>query len=258
MFDPSKNSWTTIPTANAPSGRYLHTATWVDKPSPRMCIFGGYSGSATFGDGACYDPTENGWSSIGDVLPTRREHSAVWTGSVIVYFGGLGFDGTTDDVWLNDTALYDPEGDSWSSPSAGQPSVRARHTAVWTASAMIVWGGATAGSSGLSGDGGVYTPTNGTWSGMSGAPPEARHRHTAVWVPGRMIVWGGEGKGGLLATGGVFDPGSATWDARPMPMGPAARSSHTAVGTSDQRMIVWGGQVGSGHTDTGGIFTLAR
>ena len=38
--------------------------------------------------------------------------------------------------------LYDPSDDSWVATNrAGAPAGRYRHTAVWTGSRMIVWGG---------------------------------------------------------------------------------------------------------------------
>lgn len=43
---------------------------------------------------------------------------------------------------LSTGGLYDPTGDSWSATTkAGAPTGREPHTAVWTGSKMIIWGG---------------------------------------------------------------------------------------------------------------------
>ncbi len=42
----------------------------------------------------------------------------------------------------NDGGQYDPVGNAWTATTTtGAPSARQYHTAVWTGSRMIVWGG---------------------------------------------------------------------------------------------------------------------
>jgi hypothetical protein len=61
------------------------------------------------------------------------------------------------------------------------------HTAVWTGSRMIVWGGYD-GSYCLN-TGAAYDPTTDTWTPTSTTnAPRARERHTAVWAGSRMIL----------------------------------------------------------------------
>ena len=63
------------------------------------------------------------------------------------------------------------------------------HTAVWTGSEMIVWGG-NAGSSYTGG--GRYNPTTDSWSVVSTLnEPLYRDYQTAVWTGTEMIIWGG-------------------------------------------------------------------
>jgi hypothetical protein len=58
----------------------------------------------------------------------------------MVVWGGYVFAGV-DEV-LDSGGRYDPETDSWSPTTAtGAPSARVDHTAVWTGSSMLVWGG---------------------------------------------------------------------------------------------------------------------
>src|SRR3954462_9748573 len=67
--------------------------------------------------------------------------------------------------------------DSWTAIS-GSPDGRAGHTAVWTGSEMLIWGGSL--SSYLN-SGGKYDPTTDTWTAMNAtSAPMARTGHTAV------------------------------------------------------------------------------
>lgn len=89
---------------------------------------------------------------------------------------------------------------------------------------------------------------------IAGAP-EPRLRHTAVWTGKRMIVWGGSvaGNPSITATGGVYDPESATWKPTSMAGAPPPRHSHAAVWTG-KWMIVWGGFGASTYEITGGRY----
>src|SRR5882724_4055167 len=86
--------------------------------------------------------------------------------------------------------------DSWTATSTtSAPAARDSHTAVWTGSEMIVWGGA--GSSGVLNTGGRYNPGTDSWTATSTtSAPAAREVHTAVWTGSEMIVWGGFNGGG--------------------------------------------------------------
>ena len=64
------------------------------------------------------------------------------------------------------------------------------HTAVWTGSEMIVWGGVDSGS--YLNTGGRYNPGTDSWTATSTtSAPAAPILHTAVWTGSEMIVWGG-------------------------------------------------------------------
>jgi hypothetical protein len=71
------------------------------------------------------------------------------------------------------------------------PLGRRGHSAVWTGSEMIVWGGTPDLLNGWN-TGGRYRPAGNRWTAMttSGAPA-ARRDHTAVWTGREMIVLGG-------------------------------------------------------------------
>src|SRR5436190_24049582 len=97
---------------------------------------------------------------------------------------------------LNTGGRYNPGTDSWTATSTtSAPSARYLHTAVWTGSEMIVWGGRD-GSSFLN-TGGRYNPTTDSWTATSTtSAPAARGDHTAVSSGAEMIVRGGDGSSG--------------------------------------------------------------
>jgi hypothetical protein len=71
----------------------------------------------------------------------------------------------------------------------GAPSARYDHTAVWTGSEMIVWGGQAPASLFYFDDGGLYNPAANTWSPVTtNGAPSGRYNHTAVWTGSQMIV----------------------------------------------------------------------
>ncbi len=182
----------------------------------------------------------------------RSEHTAVWTGSEMIVWGGFG------GVNLNDGARYNPTLDVWTPMnSVGAPVGRSEHTAVWTGSRMIVWGGS--GNSGPLNDGGSYDPVTDSWTSLnSNGAPSARRLHSAVWTGREMIVWGGGIGGGIqgvtkFGDGGRYDPASNTWSAIPAGgSAPSARYLHTAVWTG-QEMMIWGG-LGQGFLGDGARF----
>src|SRR5207253_2262846 len=87
------------------------------------------------------------------------------------------------------------------------PSARYYHTAVWSGSQMIVWGGVVNGSP--ANTGGRYNPGTNTWTATSNTNAlSARAEHTAVWGGSEMIVWGGST---LDNTGGRYNPITNSW-----------------------------------------------
>lgn len=188
-------------------------------------------------------------TSVVNVPSPRSNHTAVWTGSKMIIWGGLGRTPVQSAITLNTGAIYDPTTDNWTPISTvNAPAARYLHTAVWTGGKMIVWGGLSAWYGSPLQTGGIYDPASDTWAPVtvSGAP-SARAGHTAVWTGSRMVAWGGspDTSGTPLADGGQYDPALDSWSATTMTGGPTARVGHTAVWTGN-RMIVWGGQQDAG------------
>ena len=88
--------------------------------------------------------------------------------------------------------------------TTGAPTARQYHTAVWTGTKMIVWGG-WEGPGPRVNTGGQYDPVGNSWTATTtiGAPT-GRLYHTAVWTGSKMIVWGGF-DGTNLNTGGQWN-----------------------------------------------------
>jgi hypothetical protein len=237
MTCPQDNVWDRRILNATMGGRNGHTAVWT---GTHMIVWGGApnSNDNPLATGARYDP------ALDTATPTstsgapagRLNHTAVWTGSKMVVWGGNNFSGS-----MNTGGRYDPFVDSWvATATAGAPSARQGHTAVWTGSSMLVWGGSGSASTQ---QGARYNPVSDTWLPMTTTGgPTTREYCTAVWTGTHMIVWGG---GGIAVnTGGRYDPVADSW----LPMGgtpPAARRLHVAAWTGS-RMIVWGGSASGG------------
>ena len=201
-------------------------------------------------DGPVGSCTAGTWKDTGDMPEARGFHTAIWTGSEMLVWGGNGYTGD-----LQTGGIYNPATNTWRTMSTlGAPAPRNSHTAVWTGSKMIVFGGAY----GWLNTGGRYDPVADTWLPTSTVnAPSPRRYHTAVWAAGRMIVWGGETTGATPTnTGGRYDPDLDTWTATSVPSSLEARADHTAVWSS-RLMLVWGGYGERGNLDTGGRYDPA-
>jgi hypothetical protein len=242
--------------AEVPDARFGHTAVWTGS---EMIVWGGTIPPTfdRYNTGARYSPATDTWTPTpaDSTAPAPRAfHTAVWTGSQMIVWGGSS---RNNEVYFASGGRYNPITNSWTPTRADgtTPEGRANHTAVWTGTRMIVWGGVTA--QGETQTGGSYDPASDTWTPtkVDATTPSARFQHTAVWTGTQMIVWGGTNRSGLLLTGGRYDPASDTWTpTRADTTAPAARMDHTAVWTGTQ-MIVWGGTGDSGPLQTGGRYT---
>jgi hypothetical protein len=71
--------------------------------------------------------------------------------------------GVNDITILNSGGRYDPNTDTWTSTSmTNAPDVRVWHTAVWTGTEMVVWGGFNSPNS-YRNTGGRYNPGTDSW-----------------------------------------------------------------------------------------------
>ena len=229
-YNPTTETWTL---ASGAPGALYQKAIWSGS---RMLVFGGYNTGSAVTGGAQFDPLSNSWAALNTVnQPSARfDHTAVWTGNEMIVWGGRnGYGGTV----YGNGARYNPVSNTWQAMSTlGAPSPRYGHTAIWTGSEMIVWGGVGSTGSMLS-DGARYNPVTNTWLALTntGAPTE-RYGHVALWTGSRMIIWGGSGS---TNTGGLYDPVGDSWTATDTLCAPSGLSA-PAVWTGS-RMVFWGG-----------------
>jgi N-acetylneuraminic acid mutarotase len=183
---------------------------------------------------------------------TRYGHTAVWTGSEMIVWGGY-----SNGAYLNTGGRYDPATDIWTAVTTGDaPTGRRYHVAVWTGSEMVVWGGSNRSSIFLN-TGARYNPMTDFWTPTSTAgEPGGRYAHTAVWTGREMIVWGGLVNSTLTNTGGRYDAYTDSWRDLSTPTALAGRRYHTAVWTGSE-MIIWGGE-GNTQLNTGGRYNPAN
>lgn len=249
-----------VGTSTAPEDRADHTAVATAWPHLPMIVWGGVGENVIdpytpllFSTGGRYDE----WESTSTVSSPsgRRAHTAVWTGTQMIVWGGE--DWETDDTpyRTNTGGTYDLLTDSWTATdTATAPIARAYHSAVWTGEKMIIWGG-----NHYEGwdkenlvSGGLYDPASNTWENTAeDGAPTGRTGYTAIWADTEMLIWGGlEVSGQLAAAGGRYNPGEDIWqpidDAQEVSQ---RRSGHTAVWTG-AAMLVWGG---NGAT-AGGVY----
>ncbi len=252
-YNPATDDWTPTSTgANVPSSRRGHGAVWT---GTEMIVWGGDNNILTFTTGGRYNPATDTWTatSSGPNTPSRRAgQSVVWTGTEMIVWGGSIFVSGTGNVALNTGARYDPVNDSWTPTATGEnaPVGRSRHSAVWTGTEMIVWGG----YNGTDVDtGGRYSPSADSWTATSiGANvPSGRSNHAAVWTGTEMIVWGG---GSNL--GGRYDPSTDSWTVTATSASAPTGVGSTTVWTGTE-MIVWGvGNTGGRYNPSTDSWTL--
>ena len=242
-------TWAATSLTNAPNGREGHTAVWT---GTEMIIWGGSDlfNAKKLNDGARYNPMTDTWSDIstqGAPSP-RLRHTAIWTGTEMIIWGGMGLNGNGEYIELDDGARYNPATDTWQSISPqGAPSARVGHSAVWTGNEMLIWGG----YSGIYPAGARYNPASDTWQSMSTVnEPTRRSGHGAVWTGTEMIVWGGSND----SSGGRYDPNADSWVPTSTLNAPSGRAGQSIVWTGNE-MIVWGGYDGfQKFLDSGGKY----
>lgn len=196
-------NWVATSGTGALSARSRHTA--VTDGFSRIYYWGGTDAGGTniIGGGAIFDVNLNNWTAMNTTgTPTvGKYHSAVWTGTEMIIYGGCRQNLNACGAQANGAKLS--AANVWTGMSTvfNDPA-RAGHSAVWTGSEMIVWGGGNSmgnTASALYQTGGRYNPISNTWTDMvsTGDLPDARAFHNAIWTGTEMIVWGGYAGAGI-------------------------------------------------------------
>ena len=240
------DDWNPTSLRDVPAIRSDHTAVWTGS---KMIVWGGYGGASPhdLNTGGQYDPNTDNWidTSTINAPEARNFHTAIWTGSEMIVWGGAVFDGSSSR-YLNSGGRYNPATDSWTTTSTlNAPSPRHGHTAVWTGSEMIVWGGQD--SNRQFNTGARYDPATDSWTPTNRTNAPTARSSQGVWTGNEMIVWGGADN-----TGGRYNPSTDSWTDTSTINAPEARGGYTTVWTGSE-MIVWGGS-NDDYFNTGGRY----
>ncbi|HYV85684.1 MAG TPA: hypothetical protein VFB49_07230, partial [Patescibacteria group bacterium] len=251
-YSPLTDTWTGMSATNAPQAREQHTAIWT---GTEMIVWGGDGTTGLFGDGGRYEPVADTWAPvpISGAPDPRNGHTSVWTGHEMVIWGG-----NIEGAQAVDTGgRFDPAGaggaGAWSATTeTGAALRRAGHTAIWTGTEMIVWGGGS--DLFIGSTGGRYDPAADHWTPMSTTnAPSRRVGYAVVWTGTEMIVWGGfdSDSNGLIsfADGARYSPAANTWTPTTNTNRPVNRAYPAAVWTG-RAMLVWDGQCWCGDLVT--------
>jgi len=190
--------------------------------------------------GVCTAET-TGWFDIASpasiAFAGRQEHTAIWTGSSMIVWGGK----TAASAYANDGASYDPVTNVWTKLSPAPLSGRIGHAAVWTGKVMIIWGGY--GATSAVDDGAIYDPVTKVWTLMA-TGPTARSHFASAWSTktDELLVWGGLGPTGAVATGSRFSMTSKTWGSMAAPTGGFPARSYPGTVWTGSTMVIFGGR----------------
>ena len=156
-YDPVTDTWTATCPADAPyaHGIYANSAIWS---GAEIIIYGGYAEVPLgLNEGSRYDPATDKWTTISvPDLPPRSGHTAVWTGTEMIIWGGYNNMNSTIYDPNQYGGRYNPFTDTWEITSPPDSRLEtSSHTAVWTGTEMIIWGGESRLGLDLHG---IYTP----------------------------------------------------------------------------------------------------
>lgn len=232
-FDLVTGLWTPMSGTDAPASRMRGVGVWT---GTQLLVWGGHSSTTLHDSGGRYTLGTDSWAgtSFANAPEARRRATGVWTGTQMLVWGGENTTASSGGTRLQTGGRYNPSSDVWTAISTtNAPTGRLDHSAVWTGSRMLVWGGA---DSGRTNTGGAYDPSSDSWTELSLVDaPVARNRHAAVWTGSRMLVYGGDGAG-ASGTGGSYDPASNSWAAIKSDGAPAL-TAPLAVWTGTQLLL---------------------
>jgi len=229
-----------VATATPPVGFVAREKAAYAAMGSKVFVWGGNDATAkALNDGAAYDPATNTWSSLaatGTPPSARVMATAVWTGSVVVVWGGGDLAGNAD---YSSGSRYDPSSDSWQTmTTTGAPVGRRGAYGFWTGSRVLFYGGVDRNGN-ASNAVNLYDPVNDAWStiGTSSAP-NPRTEPTVGWSGSQLLLYGGRVSNTATQNTYVLDVASNKWIRGAD--GPTAR--YGALGTWDGSLLgAWGG-----------------
>lgn len=200
-------------------------------------IWGGSDSSGGVLDsGAIYDPVVDTWTPIAKdaYTPTARVlATAVWTGSVVVVFGGSDAAGATP---YKDGAIYDPAKNAWS-PILPASRARSMPLGYWDGTRAVFYGGINGSAAAVAGadrfDLSAWT------SSTAMNDPGAILNFASAWDGDSVLLQGGQLNNMRTDKVASYTSTNDTWATPPKSL--SARSN--AFGTWDgSHFVVWGGR----------------
>lgn len=170
--------------------------------------------------GAALGTLTGTWETIADApIQGRQGHTAIWTGSEMIVWGGEPGPATVDDNRTSDGAdgaAYDPTSDTWRLLPRAPIGWRYIHSAVWTGREMLVWGGRGFDNSAL-GDGAAYDPATNQWRPLPAAPFVASGSQALVRARAQLVIVDGavDEVGALHLSAATYDPATDGWSQLP-------------------------------------------
>lgn len=230
--------WVPIGASPTLAARSKAAATYVPSQSS-VFFWGGEGASGVLSNGALYDVSTGGWTAVatGPNTPSARVlATAVWTGQVVVVWGGGDAAGLVDYAT---GALYDPSTGSWTPMSTqNAPSARRAPYGVYTGSKVLFWGGFTFNGN-AQGGAFLYDPVTNEWSAASTANQANAVMHPTVgWSGTSFYVFGGLAAQSTLDFF-VYEPATNMWAKLASP----ANERFGAFGGWDgSYFVTWGGR----------------
>ena len=124
-----------------------------------------------------------------EAVPYNSYQFINWSGDVSSFENPMAITQVTANMSIQANFALEPYWTPISTTNA--PEARYGHTAIWTGSEMIVWGGNIV-DPGFTNTGGIFDPEQDEWiraTPLTNAP-EGRFIHTGIWTGAEMIVWG--------------------------------------------------------------------
>jgi hypothetical protein len=165
-YNPGSQTWRHLPDASS-GWIENHRLAWTGQ---QMIVYSGHTGPGHPQRILLYEPETNSWSESSPMPIAPRERlGGAWTGDQLIIWGGYATYGDHDedgDAVYGDGASYDPATDTWTTLPSAPISDRCDHSATWTRSLLVVFGGmTTCGEPQILADGSsaAYDPARTTW-----------------------------------------------------------------------------------------------
>ncbi len=253
-YDPLADEWLPMSQGNLPIRTHYWSLVWTGK---EMILFGGHvddRGDPSYSDSISrYDPvsdrwtqTHHDWRATDDTWgpPVRDHHSAVWTGTEMIIWGG------SRDWWDDEDlggARFNPETGQWRRINGSGGLLRGQE-AFWTGREMITWSRTWEPDPPAR-----YNPLSDSWSALSTRDaPQPWHGQAVAWTQNLLVVWG-EGASGP-GTGARYDPISDAWTPITTENAPAPGGKAVWMGRG---LVVWGRQTAVPTEHTSGLYTIS-